>query len=239
MAWLEDFTAFAQSRVSDEIVDALNVRGVSDDQIRAFSIGYVNKEIPSLEYPESFLKWCHNGAKLEDVYCFPLTNPIGEVRGFQFRPVQRELRGYSDFMLDSGDAIGFGLAQAMPHIWDRLSANLVEGVFDFFPIQRHRPETLATMGAHVPEPLVRTLVRMRCGRIVFGFDNDHTGRKTVEQFIKDHAKQPFGPFTTLDLKYPKLPMPNGKTSKDPGDIWELGGDMKVAEFLNRYVPPFV
>lgn len=231
MAWLEDFVKLAAERVDERVIDALNARGVSDDQIRNFQVGYVNKILPSLSYPEDFLKWSCGGSRLEDMYCFPVTNVLGEIRGFQCRPVNREIRGYSDYFVDTGEPALFGLAQAAPYMWELRSGTVVEGVFDLFPVQRHDPTVVATLTARVPESFLRTLKRM-CRRVVLGYDNDHTGRKHVRAFMEEQA----GEFDSLvDIQWKKITMLDGKISKDPGDLWEIWGDKELGDFIRKHV----
>ncbi len=232
MTWLDDFARLSSERLDDRLVESLNARGVSDEQIQQFGIGYSTKELPPVEYPEHFLQWSHQGEKLDNVYCFPLTNPLGEIRGFQFRPVNRDVRGYQDYILDLGEPVLFGLGQAMPFIWANESVTLVEGVFDLFPIQRYDPTVMATLSAHVIESLFWTLRRM-CRQVVLGWDNDATGRKNTHHFIKTHPKD----FQIVDLggRYPRLPLPGGKVTKDPGDLWEARGDVWMRDFVREHV----
>lgn len=228
MAWFDDFTQFACEQVHEGIIEALNLRGVSDDQIRDFRIGYLKRTLPPLDYPQDFLKWSHQGQKLDDVFCFPLTNVLGEIRGFQFRFIERERAGYMDYIVGSGEPILFGLGQAMPHVWADESVLFVEGVFDLFPLQRHCPAIVATLTARVIEPMLWTL-RRNCTQVALGYDMDATGRRAVERFIHEHKHE----FKIVDVKYPKHPMPNGKMSKDPGDLWELWGDQRLGDFIRK------
>lgn len=226
MAWIESLVEHACTQVDDQILEGLNARGVSDDQVRLYRIGHLAGALPPLDYPEDFLAWCKNGEKLQGVYLFPLTNVLGEVHGLQFRYVERERSGYMDYMLTKGEAVLFGLHQASSHIWETGTVYLVEGVFDLFPIQRHVPGTVATLTARVVGPLIWSL-RRTCQQVVLGYDNDVPGRRGAENFKKQFSSD----FEIGDIVYPQLPMPNGKLSKDPGDLWELWGDKRVGEYL--------
>jgi len=186
----------------------------------------LDRELPNIELPKSFLDWSYRGAKLERVYVFPLTNVLGEIKGFQFRYVERDRKGYTDYITNTGEAVLFGLREATPHIWTSGAVLPVEGPFDLFPIQRHIPFTVATLTAHVSEPFLR-LCRRMCKHIIFGYDTDETGRKATYAFKKEHSDE----FKVSELKYPRLPMPDGKLTKDPGDLWELWGDTRIGEFL--------
>ena len=230
MTWFEDFAKFAHSNLTEEIVESLNVRGVSDEQVEQFNIGYVNKKLPP-DCPLDFTKQFHGGDKLSHMYCFPLSNTIGQIKGFQFRPVNRAIRGYQDYVNQHGEPILFGLGQAMPHVWETGTITVVEGVFDLFPLQRHLGSTVACLSAHIPESMIRTMGRL-CKKIILGFDNDPTGRRSSIEFQREYKNK----YEIVDLgaKYPKTPMPNGKVVKDPGDLWEVWGDAKVGELVSRW-----
>jgi DNA primase len=230
MAWFDDFVKHAHREIPDEVVESLNARGMSDEQIELFSVGYVDKKLPPVECPPDFLKWCHHGGKLEDSYCFPLTNILNEVRGFQFRPVCREKRGYLDYIAQTGEAALFGLGPAAPHIWSTGAVFLVEGVFDLCPVQRFYSSTVALMSTHITDSMLRNMRRL-CHTVLMGLDNDATGRRATGEFLRKHGAE----FKVTDLgsKYPKDTMPSGKPVKDYGDLWELWGDKKLGEFLTR------
>lgn len=200
------------------------MRGVSDAQINLFRIGYIDREFPA-DLPQDFLKWA-NGKAIEDVYVFPLTNTLGDVRGFQFRYVDRERSGYMDYILDDGQPVLFGLAQAMPTIWRTGHVLLVEGNFDLFPIQRAFPGTISTLTARVPENLIHTFRRL-VREIWFGYDMDAAGRRGIANFARDHGQG----FVVHQIDYPTPLMPNGKKAKDPGDLWEVWGDDKLGSLV--------
>ena len=238
MAWLDQLADYARSLMSERVVEALNVRGCSDEQIRDYGIGYLKRTLPPLDYDPEFLKQYGNGSVLDGVFVFPLTNTIGDIRGLQFRYVDRTKRfynagGYSDFILEAGEPVLFGLMQAMSHIWETQSVTLVEGSFDLFPVQRHIPATVATLTARVVGPFLATM-RRTCKRVVLAYDNDATGQRASANFHKEHGHE----FQVDELPWAKKPMPNGKMSKDPGDLWELWGDQQLGDFIREGVKPF-
>jgi DNA primase len=233
MAWLDQLVEYARSLMTERVVEALNVRGCSDEQIREYNIGYLKRTLPPLDYDPKFLKQYGSGTVLDDVFVYPLTNALGEIRGVQFRPVDRSRKFNSNFMLDTGEPILFGLGQAMPHIWATESVTLVEGANDLFPVQRHSPAVVATMTARVVGPFLATL-RRTCKRIVLAYDNDTTGQKAAASFYKEHGRE----YQIEGIRWAKLPMPNGKMTKDPGDLWELRGEEYLGKFIREGVEPF-
>lgn len=228
MAWIEDLVEFAAHRIDDRAREVLWERGVSEDQIRDFHFGYLDAQLPPLTGPgyDLFLKWSLGGAKLADVLVIPLTNPLGEIRGVQFRSVDREKKIYSDFILEKAEPVLFGLGQAMPSIWSTRSIYLVEGAFDWAPLQRVVPNVVATLTARVSEALLRTLRRV-VDDVYFVYDLDATGRRSCEKFEKEYG----GEFGLHFPKYPQITLPNGKKSKDLGELWEGWGDDRFSEYF--------
>jgi len=206
-------------------------RGVSDDQIEQFQVGYLD-EIPDVEEAPRFMDWVEKNG-LRDALVFPLTNVLGEVKGFQFRVVRRGRSVYSDYFLDEGEPVYFGLAQAMPSVWETRQILLVEGVFDHFPVQRILPFSVATLKAGVSENLV-PLLRRLVDTVWLGYDNDPTGRKHAYAFAKEHGHE----IDVRVLRFPEVRLADGKKAKDPGNLWEAWGDEGLREFLRRHVNPY-
>ena len=222
--------------MSPHVRDELYARGVTDEQIDTFRIGYLNRNLPELAGADDFLRWSHQGQRLDDVFVFPLTNPLNTVCGFQFRHVQRDRKGYLDYIPYKEEPVLFGLGQAAPHVWATDSVWLVEGVFDLLPLQRHVPNIVATLTAKVPAslmPFLRRLVR----RVWVGYDSDAAGQSAARQFTREFGRE----FDIRSVYYPKVPGLDGvsRTVKDPGELWEAWGDEQVGSFLQtvlRSVP---
>jgi DNA primase len=233
MAWLDDLVSHARTQLDERVLEALAARGVTDAQVERYRLGYLNQELPELEYPERFLEWSKRdpkskpGSKLDDVLVLPLTNTLGHIKGLQFRHVERDRSGYMDFMGDRGEIVLFGLAEAIPAIWQTRSVFLVEGAFDLFPVQRCVSQTVATLTARVSEPFLRVLHRL-VDEIWLGYDMDETGRKACERFVDNHGSE----FQRVRIiKYPQVQLIGGKLAKDPGDLWEAWGDAQFVPFL--------
>lgn len=232
MTWMDDLTAYAAAGIDGRTKEALWGRGVTDEQIAEYGLGYLDRDLPDLPYSETFLKWADNGNKLDDVFVLPLTNTLGAIKGFQFRHVDRERAGYMDFIAEKGEAVLFGLNQAMPHVWKSRSVFLVEGAFDLFPVQRVNPATVATLTARVVDPLVRILRRL-ADQVVMGYDMDEAGRASCEKFAKWHGKaSPVGAkeFDVRIVDWPQAAM-DGGFIKDPSDLWEALGDDQFGKFV--------
>lgn len=228
MTWIESLCAQCHSNLPDSAREALWYRGVTDDQMSLYRIGHLDRELPpEIEYPSHFLEWVRTGTKLQNNYVLPLTDWLGEVKGLQLRPVLREKKGYSDFVLDKTQAVLFGLGQAAPEVWRTGRVNIVEGGFDLFPVQRAAPNVIATLTAKVPEQLVRSLSRF-VDRVGLFYDNDDAGRRGTEKFTRFYGSL----FDTSVVEYPiGVVMSNGVRVKDPADLWEAWGDDRLIPFL--------
>jgi len=226
MNWMDHLVRFSVSQLGNREREALLSRGVSDDQVADFQIGYLNKYLPG-GMPKHFLEWANWGEKLDDMFVFPLTTTLGEVRGLQFRHVERARSGYTDFLLDRREPCMFGLAQAASAMWETGSVYLVEGVFDLLPIQRALPFVTATMTSYTNQQTAR-LLRRFVKRVWLGYDMDEPGEKGCKVFQKRHGRD----FEVYIVKYPKV---NGKQMKDPGELWEAWGDAQTIPFIRSAI----
>lgn len=229
--WLDDFVAACAGALDDRVRDSLYARGVTDAQIDLYRLGYVDRKLPELPYPPNFLTWCFGGEKLDDSIVLPLTNAQGEIKGLQFRHVEQEKKGYTDFIAEKGEAVLFGLGQAMPHVWGSHRILLVEGGFDLFPMQRYFPEATATLTAHLLDALVRVLRRLEVSDIWLAYDTDQTGRESTEKVKRNYGEQ----FNIRVLSMPQVKMADGKLSKDPSGLWETWGEEKFGSFVRPLI----
>lgn len=227
MTWLDDIVAYAEAQVDDRVREAYWSRGADDNQIKLYRLGYIDRSLPEVELPEDFLRWSGHGEKLVDSYVFPLTNALGQIRGLQFRAVERSVRGYMDYFADDTEAILFGLGQAAQAMWTTGKVCLVEGTFDLFPIQRVSPDVVATLTAKVTLQFVR-VVRRLCRRVYLSYDQDNTGRLGTSKFIRAYGKD-FD--EVVPIEYPQVTTIDGKVAKDPSEIWEAWGDERLSSHL--------
>lgn len=226
MSWLDDLVTSAQGGFGNRERSALLSRGVSDEQVEQYRLGYINRKLPTLKGAEAFLKWSNGGSKLDDVFVLPLVNSLGDLKGVQFRHVERERGGYMDYFVEQNEPVFFGLAQAMPAAWKTSSLYLVEGAFDLFPVQRTFPETMATLTARVTDPLIRFMRRF-IRHVWLGYDMDGPGRRACTKFVRQYGQE----FTTKVVAYPVVRMVNGKDTKDPSDLWETWGEGRFSDYL--------
>lgn len=228
MTWVNTLAEFAQANLSgSRELDALYARGVSDSQILDYRLGYLDRTLPPLKGADAFLKWSYQGGKLEDCFVLPLTNSLGQVKGFQFRRVPREASGYTDYFASKDEPVFFGLSQAMPHLWKGEPVCFVEGAFDLFPMQRVFPATVATLTSKVSGGLAN-LMRRVTDQVIMGYDDDGPGKHGTHIFVKEY-RQEF--HKILTPAYPTVFLPTGKKAKDPSEFWEAMGDQAFGVYI--------
>jgi DNA primase len=227
-AWLEDLVSAAHEALGEREREALYVRGVTDSQIDLYQVGYLDG-MPSTEVSREFSEKYRRSHWVKDSFVLPLTTSLGKVEGLQLRHVDKAQKGYSFFSPCEEEPVLFGLAQAMPHVWEKSSVYLVEGGFDLFPIQRVFPNVIATLTSRVTDQVARSLRRLVSG-IWLVYDMDTAGRKAVNLVSQQHSDK----FKVHDICFPRPWMPDLKNrAKDPGEIWEVWGDEQVKGFLSR------
>lgn len=236
MTWADDFVAWAHNAVDtslgeDTVRERFWARGADDAQIDLFKMGYLGKELPP-NLPEHFVKWAFGGDRVRNSFVFPLTNTLNEVKGLQFRSVDRSKSGYMDYFLDEFEPVFFGLGQAAPQILRTQRVILVEGTFDLFPVQRAAKEVVATLTAKVSPAFARLLKRL-ADRVYFSYDRDAAGIRGTKSFMATHSSA----FEEVaDIEYPIIKMVDGKVAKDPSEMWEAWGDERFQDFLRCTLP---
>lgn len=210
--------------------EVLYGRGVSDSQMRTFRLGSLGKKLPSLpEEATDFIKW-YGGVLNASTYVFPLTTPKGVIGGCQFKARDRKI--YQDFFLPGiTDPVLFGLHETVSSLWETETAWLVEGVFDFFPIQRHYPSVLPVLTDKVTDSLLRFLKRF-VRKVWVGFDMDTAGRRGAYTFKREH----FQDFSIDVVVYPRIFAPGSmRPVKDVGELWEVRGDPIIIDLVKSVV----
>ena len=234
-AWLETLVAWAHTQLGDREREALWSRGVSDEQIELFQLGYLDGELPELEQVHTFVKKYLKTRWLHDVFVLPLTNTLGQVKGLQLRHVDQAQKGYSDFLPFDDEPILFGLAQAMPHVWETQSIWLVEGAFDLFPIQRFCPNVVPTLTNRLTEQFA-VLLRRLVDDIWLAWDMDVKGREATWRAVREYCDD----FQIHSVRFPRpLKLDGSGLVKDPSELWEVWGDTRLGPFLQKQLDPYL
>lgn len=223
---LDQFVEWAHDSMTPEALDILLDRGVSDEQVERFRLGYV-EQLP--EAVPSLLGHFLRKHEIRQAHVFPLTNVLGDVLGVQFRSIHQHVRGYRTWYVPGTlEPTFFGLGQAAPHIWEKEQILLVEGAFDLFPCHRAVPFTVATQTATVTASFARLLGRL-VKTVWVMYDMDAAGSKGLSEAKKAHGEL----FRVEGLRYPEVFLVDGKSVKDPADLWLAWGDDKLRAFFRE------
>lgn len=214
-AWLDKLIEVASSSLPEDVLEELWARGMSTEQAETFRVGYL-PTLPAGDYPEEFVSWYHDR---EDALLFPLTTFAGQVRGLQVRYRDRAKKGYSDYFDTKSEPCLFGLREAASHIFAGREVVLVEGCFDFFPVQRVWPHTIATLTASADHLLLRSLSRV-VDRVGCFYDRDKGGERGFRNLRE-----------SLPLEVYRVEYPVGFSHKDPGELWETYGEDWFSNYL--------
>jgi len=202
----------------------LRSRGVTDEQIRTFTLGLGPKAVsmpPDTDDGARFNKQ-YRGT-LNGNVVLPLYNSSGTLRGIETR--LWEERKYSQYYLDGWkeDAVFLGLPHALASIWETGTVFLVEGAFDYFPVQRVFPNTLCPLTAKLTDTQTRFLHRY-ARNVVFLFDRDAKGIGYSTRVMEQYNHTGTDRFLVHQLAYP---------AKDPGALYEAWGPDRFSSYLRR------
>ena len=214
--------------------DYLLERGATEEHIDQLQIGAISGTYNSYAKGDKlrFSRWSHGLKRLRGYLSFPLHNMEGEAVGLAVR--HQVKKDYNKFTLDDAkvSVYAFGLGMAMPHIWRTRTVWVVEGPFDWFPMQQVIPNVIATTtDALTWQQCI--FVRRFCDTVVFCLDMDEAGIRGVQISKKrlglsytDEDGHQYPARTSglhaVEVRYP---------FKDPGDFYKEKGLWEFQRFF--------
>jgi len=201
-----------------DVLNYLHSRYITDEDIKKYELGY--NKIISLSNDGSsdwgrFVDECKKGAKFENKIIFPLKNERGKVIGISGRDI--ESKEFKNFVLDEGKYTGFffGLYDALPFIYERNCAFVVEGAIDSISLSKVISNSVALLTAGLNDAQYK-LLKFYCDYIVVIFDSDNTGKYAEKRALeRDNV-------FSLSLGY-----------KDPARCLECLGPNKFSQFIMK------
>ncbi len=172
----------------DEVKNYLHSRGVTDEEIENFKIGYakyVSVPPEESEDHERFLADAWKGKAFENKIIFPLHDILGRTMGIIGRSMDR--KEYKKFLTEEGKFQGafFGLVQALPAVYETGRVFVLEGPFDLLSFSKVYKNSVAALTAGISDAQIEVL-EMFATSIVTVFDHDNAGetaaRKTKEKW---------------------------------------------------------
>jgi DNA primase len=166
----------------DEIKDYLSTRGVTDEIIKRYKLGYSVSSIPPADnHPDQarLKEQMFNFSAMKKTLILPMRNPAGILSGLVIRalPWSGFKFRYRIFMTSDGEEFGaiFGLQEAMAEIVRTGVVYVVEGPFDAMAMGRVLPNTVAAMTAELNDRQV-WILSMLAENVVVVFDSDGPGK---------------------------------------------------------------
>jgi hypothetical protein len=237
VSWLAD--GLGECCLSNEHEGYLRSRGAKETTI--FEMGFATWTPPPFDISEpTFVKrYGPRGGRVRGCLCMPFYSPRGSLIGVQFR--NTATKWISRFLLESAswNPVWIGAKRATPKIWKGAGIWIVEGVYDYLPLEWAVPEgdaILAAATAKLSWSHVEYLRRLNPPFVNLVFDNDEAGQNGMKGYTDKRGKKVWGAVRNLNHVGVRCQeYVYGKSGdKDPGDIWDRGGVVALQEAFRRY-----
>jgi len=231
--WLDDLLARAHEYLlthpdAEPARAYLRARGVEEAVWRAHQIGFSSSSIVIGACTKEFAEWFPKYWFSRLV--FPLRSLLGKSIGLVTRPLpsEGEKRSYQQFYAYSQDVYPylFGIDQAIETVWRTKQIVIVEGVFDYFALAPHVPNTVAVLTAGVPNT-ARRFFKRYVSRVWAALDMDSPGRMGCYRLAglvppEEHWPEGFKPGRPIVPEGYQVRMLSYHTGKDPGELQQNG-----------------
>jgi DNA primase len=223
MNWLEK--VLSNFPLEEETEEYILGRGGKKESIQNIGIcTWDASKISDIQDAEFVEKYGNKGQRIDQCMISPYWSTVGSIIGFEARSIKE--KWISDFRLVSTKwlPVWIGSRYATQKLWEGGSAWVCEGIFDAFALEWVIPPkdvTLATVQAKFTKMHLE-YIRRYGTRVQMVYDMDATGRKGSKKacYLLDQAKIPYHEWV-----YPK---------KDPGILWDLGGQKLLIDTFKGY-----
>jgi DNA primase len=189
--YLNDFTQKACQVLFDypDAKQYLYGRGLTDDDIKKFGIGYVRvakiKKDSSEDYKALF-ESTYEFRSLQKKIIFPLRNVLGSVHGLCVRDLEH--KRYIQYFLSEAKKIGafFGLFEALPSIRKTRKVFVHEGAFDAISFAKVFPNTVSSLTSFLNEQQYEML-RFFADKIILVYDKDKAGNSGIQKSVESYG----------------------------------------------------
>ena len=213
-------------------------RGLSDEDIKQWELGFVSPNLISAQIKDNSFKQneLHSAGLLSDKgkeyffgnrITFPIKSPEGIILGFSAREIINKNENIPKYIntpkteIFSKGQILYGLDRAKNEIIEKNNVIVTEGFMD--TIQMHKQgfkNTVAVMGTALTESHVNQ-IKSISDDVTLCFDNDKAGEKAFQR-----SCEIAGPF----LRVKKLLLEN---AKDPDELLNTYGPEKMDEMIEK------
>jgi len=168
----------------------LSGRGIVEDDIKRYSIGYVRFATVKKENSEDYRvlsEDTYNFKILQNKIIFPIRNILGGVHGLCIRDIDK--KRYKQIFLSEAKKIGafFGLYEALPHIYRTRKVFVHEGAIDAISFAKVFPNSISSLTSFLNEAQYE-LLSLICDKIILVYDDDkagHIGESKMKEYYGD------------------------------------------------------
>lgn len=164
------------------------------------------------------------GEKLTEYLVFPYRDPTGNIVLLEMRSIVTK-RLFKFALTSDRHAYFGGIPWMMPYLWAGQTPIIVEGFFDLVALARvYQGPVLVAGTANLNASQEQFLVRW-CNSVMLGFDMDKAGRIASAKVSRNLRS---AGLKVLELAYTGY--------KDPGVVWDQGGQELLERVFGRLVP---
>lgn len=198
---LKAIAGYCRDHMNDAARRYLTNRGVNEQSIKSFGLGFCPFEVEGLIEAVGKQKLLDQGVLFEtedgDLRCFirnsitfPFINQYGKVVSISFRPKQsneviktKKLRKYWHISFQKGSFV-YGLRNAIPTIRDKEYVIVAEGQFDVIMAHQHGIKNTVSVGGTALSAQQINILSRYAKKIIVVFDGDESGQRALEK-VKD------------------------------------------------------
>lgn len=236
-----EFYNYNLLNTDNEGIKYLKNRGISEEIISHFKLGYANEDSVKL------LKYLtKKGYTVEDIVSagiglnnngfmdrfngrviFPLTDLNGNVVAFSGRRINDDktskyINSNENILFNKSECL-YNYYEAKTHILQTKKVYIVEGFMDAIALYKSDiKNVVATMGVNLSKQHIRALEKLNC-KVVLSLDSDEAGQSAMYKLV-DTLKQ-----SSLEVKVSAL----SEDGKDLDEIYNLKGKAGVKEFIDK------
>ena len=236
-----DFYNYNLLNTDNEGIKYLKNRGMSEDIINHFKLGYASEDSSKL------LKYLtKKGYTVEDIVnagiglnnngfmdrfngrvIFPLTDLNGNVVAFSGRRINDDktskyINSNENLLFNKSECL-YNYYEAKTYILQTKVVYIVEGFMDAIALYKSDiKNVVATMGVNLSKQHIRALEKLNC-KVVLSLDSDEAGQSAMFKLVET-LKQ-----TNLDVRVSGIT----ESGKDLDELYNLQGKEGVARFIEK------
>ena len=236
-----EFYNYSLTNTENEGIKYLKNRGISDDVIEHFKLGYAYEDSTKLlryltkkgytveEIVEAGIGMNNNGFmdRFNGRVIFPITDLNGNVVAFSGRRINDDktskyINSNENILFNKSECL-YNFYESKTHILQNKLVYIVEGFMDAIALYKSNiKNVVATMGVNLSRQHIKALERMN-SKIVLSLDSDEAGQSAMFKLVELLKAANLSVEVTMA----------SKDGKDLDELYNIGGEKSVAEFVSK------